>query len=294
MPTEIEPVMLRAAIGDYPHTRPVKSGAIAAPGIGFAFEEFPTINRAFAPMVREQRFDICELALASYIQARAWGKPLVLLPVITIARFQQAALLTRRGHLVPPGTWRGRAIGIRAYSQTTGVWLRGILAEQYGVQASDLRWVTQEGAHVAEAVDPPWVERVAPGTDLLTLLRDGSVDAAILGNELPDDPELVPLIADQEASIAAFWSRHRLVPINHVLTLSAQTAATPGLAAALFRLFAATPHHFGTPPRTVAATGRAALQPSLSLMLEYCRRQQMIPDGLEAAELWQGLPPDVG
>ncbi len=294
MPPGPPSVLLRAAFGNYPHTRPVKSGAVAAPGIDFAFEEFPTINRAFAPMVREQRFDLCELALATYIQARAWGKPLVLLPVITIARFQQAALLTRRGHLADPATWRGRSIGIRSYSQTTGVWLRGILAEQYGVQAQDLHWITQEGAHVAEAADPPWVERVAPGADLLAMLRDGAVDAVILGNELPEDPEVVPLIADQETSVAAFWSRHHLVPVNHVLTLSTPMAAVPGLAAALFRLFAATPHQFGAAPRVSAATGRAAVRPSLSLMLRYCRSQGMVPPGLEEAELWQGLPADVG
>src|SRR3954451_9654847 len=87
--------MLRAAIGDYRHTRALKSGGIASDRLRLDFADIPVINRAFAPMVRKQRFDVCEMAVATFLQARAWGKPLVLLPVVTATRFQQSALLCR-------------------------------------------------------------------------------------------------------------------------------------------------------------------------------------------------------
>ena len=98
----------------------------------------PTINRAFAPMVREQLFDVSEMAIATFLQAKAYGKPLVLLPVVLAARFQESALLCRAdSDIRRPADLVGRRVGVRAYSQTTGVWLRGILADAYGVRPHD-------------------------------------------------------------------------------------------------------------------------------------------------------------
>src|SRR5215207_11162798 len=107
-----------------------------------------------APMVREQRFDVSEIAIATFLQAKAHGKPLVLLPVVLAARFQQSALLCRADRDIRgPGDLAGRRVGVRAYSQTTGVWLRGILADAYGVPPEEVRWITFEDAHVAEVRD---------------------------------------------------------------------------------------------------------------------------------------------
>ena len=97
-------------------------------------------------------------------QAKAYGKPIVVLPVMVAARFQEAALLCRAdSDLRGPADLAGRRVGVRAYSQTTGMWLRGILADDHGVRPDAMRWVTFEDTHVAEARDPPWAERAAPG-----------------------------------------------------------------------------------------------------------------------------------
>ena len=61
------------------------------------FADITPIHRAFAPMVREQRFDVSEMAIATFLQAKAYGKPLVLLPVVLAARFQQSALVVPNG-----------------------------------------------------------------------------------------------------------------------------------------------------------------------------------------------------
>src|SRR3954451_20095368 len=198
--TTNQPV-LSTAIGNYRHTEALKSGRITSDRLRLEFADIPTINRAFAPMVREQQFDVSEMVSATFLQAKAWGKPLVLLPLVMAARFQQSALLCRAdGGIGGPADLArrriggraadlaGRRIGVRAYSQTTGMWLRGILADEYGVRPELVHWITFEGAHVAEYQDPPWAERAAPGKELLTMMRDGELDAVIVGNDVPDDP----------------------------------------------------------------------------------------------------------
>ena len=197
------PLKLSVAIGKHPHTAALREGRVTSTLATLDFADIPTINRAFAPMVREQRFDVCEMAIATFLQAKAYGKPLVLLPVTLAARFQQLALLCRSDSQIHgPKDLAGCRVGVRAYSQTTGVWLRGILAHEHGVRPEDVRSVTFEGAHVAEYNDPPWVERAAAGNDLVGMLQQGKLDAIIVGNELPDAPGLRTVFPDPEVSAA--------------------------------------------------------------------------------------------
>src|SRR3954452_19049930 len=186
-----ERLVLRTAIGQYPHTAAMRDGSVASDLVAFDFVDVPTIHQAFAEVVREQRFDVSEIAIATFLQAKAYRKTLVLLPVGLAARFQQSALLCRTdGDIRGPGDLVGRRVGVRAYSQTTGVWLRGILADGHGIRPEAVRWVTFEDAHVAEYRDPPYAERAEPGKELLAMLRQGEIDAAIVGSDMPEDPTL--------------------------------------------------------------------------------------------------------
>src|SRR5271156_6062763 len=214
------PLSLSVAVGDYPHTLALKSGRIATAALHLEFAEISPINRAFAPMVRERRFDVCEMAIATFLQARAYGKPLVLLPIAMAARFQESALLCRADSAIRgPGDLAGRRVGVRAYSQTTGLWLRGLLSDDYGVRPEDVHWITFEGAHVLEYADPPFVERASPGKEPLKMLREGELDAVIVGNDVPDDPQLRTVFPDPAAAAEAFWNKHRFVPINHMIVV---------------------------------------------------------------------------
>jgi 4,5-dihydroxyphthalate decarboxylase len=294
--TNDQPV-LSAAIGNYRHTEALKSGRIASDRLRLEFADIPTINRAFAPMVREQRFDVSEMAIATFLQAKAWGKPLVLLPVVMAARFQQSALLCRAdGGIGGPADLAGRRIGVRAYSQTTGMWLRGILADEYGVRPERVRWITFEGAHVAEYRDPAWAERAPPAKELLTMLRDGELDAVIVGNEVPDDPSLRTVFPDPEASAEAFWRHHHLVPVNHLVTVRRELVERyPDLLAELIRMFrdakAAAP--FPSNGRDPLPIGRTALEPAIELALRYATEQRLLPRPLNPDEVWEGLPSDM-
>ena len=79
-------------------------------------------------MARERRFDVSEMAIATVLQAIAYGVEIALLPVVMASRFQESALFVRADSpLSGPGELKGKRVGVRAYSQTTGLWLRGIL-----------------------------------------------------------------------------------------------------------------------------------------------------------------------
>src|SRR5262245_1387407 len=137
-----EPARLATAIGKYPHTAALFDGRISSSLLTLQFADFPTINRAFAPMLREERFEVCEMAIASFLQAKAYGKPLLLLPVVLAARFQEPALLClAASDIRSPRDLAGRRVGVRAYSQTTAGWLRGILAESYRDHAQAEFWL---------------------------------------------------------------------------------------------------------------------------------------------------------
>jgi 4,5-dihydroxyphthalate decarboxylase len=288
------PLKLSVAIGKHPHTAALRDGSVSSSLVTLDFADIPTINRAFAPMVREQRFDVCEMAIATFLQAKAYGKPLVLLPVTLAARFQQSALLCRaESDIRGPKDLAGRKIGVRAYSQTTGVWLRGILAHGHGVRPEGVRWVTFEGAHVAEYDDPPWVERAPAGKDLVRMLQEGELDAIIVGNEVPDAPGLRTVFPDPEASAEVFWREQGFVPVNHLVTVRRELAERrPDMIRELVRLFRAA--KAAAPPRADGrdpyAIGSAALQPAIELAVRYSAEQGLLPRPLGLSEVWEGLP----
>jgi len=288
-----EPARLATAIGKYPNTAALFDGRIASSLVSLQFADFPTINRAFAPMLREERFDVCEMAIASFLQAKAYGKPLLLLPVVLAARFQEPALLCLAASgILNPRDLKGRRVGVRAYSQTTGVWLRGILADDYGIGAHEIGWVTFEDAHVAEYRDPPWTKRAPPGADLFGMLRQGELDAVIVGNDVPNDPTLRGVFADPKASAAAFWRQHGVVPINHMLIVrGAWGARRPDLVQELIRMFrAAAAAAPAGEPRAGAVWPPTQLNSALQLALRYSTDQGLLPRTMDLAEIWAGLP----
>jgi len=136
---------LRTLLGDHPGTAALKNGSIASDLVSFDFVDFSPTNKGFRPMVREQAFDVSEIAIVTYPMAKSFGKPMVLLPNVAVARFQHAYALynAKQGTLTPADLNRKR-VGIRSFTTTTGAWLRGILANDYGVDLNSIDWVTFE------------------------------------------------------------------------------------------------------------------------------------------------------
>src|SRR5262249_23530455 len=207
---------LDACLGTYPHTRALKDGAISSERVTLRFNEVEPINKAFLMMVRQEKFDVSEMAIATYFQAKAYGKPLSLFPATMMGPFDHGTLT--------PESLPGRRVGVRAFSQTTGVWLRGILWKDYGVDLNKVKWVTFEDAHVPEYRDPPGVERAAPGKDMTKMLLEGELDAAIFGGNIPKDPRLKSVIAEPEAAAKGWYNKHATVPVNHMVVVKTTLA----------------------------------------------------------------------
>lgn len=293
--TEAGRLVLKTALGKYPHTEALRSGQIASSLLSLDVEEVPLIFRAFAPMVRELRFAVSEMAISTFLQAKAYKKELVLLPIVVAARFQQSAFLCRAdGDIREPQDLIGRRVGVRAYSQTTGMWLRGILKEDYGVAPEKVRWLTFEDAHVAEYRDPPWAERAAPGKELVTMLRDGEVDAIIVGNDVPDDPAFKTVFPDSGASAEMFWRKHQFIPVNHMVTVRRDLALSrPDILRELVRMLRESKSRAPlalSNGRDPLVTGRAALDPPIRLALRYTEEQGLLPRRMDVDEVWEGLP----
>jgi 4,5-dihydroxyphthalate decarboxylase len=282
---------LNVCFGSYPHTKALKEGQIESDRVAFAFTEINPVNRAFMPMAREQKFDISEMAIVTYLQAKAYDKPLVLMPATMMGRFQHGTMLynSERG-ILRPQDLPGKRVGVRAFSQTTGVWIRGILWKDYGLDLGAVKWVTFEDAHVAEYRDPPGVERAAPGKDITKMLLDGELDAAIFGGAMPSEPQLKSVIPDPDAAAKGWYKKNGAVPVNHMVVLKQSLAKSqPGLVREVYRLLLASKHAAGLPkPGAVDLIpfGFDAVLPSLELMSAYAFEMKLTPRRYSVEELF--------
>lgn len=284
------PTTLRTLLGDYPVTRAIKSGAVRSADLAFVFADVKVPHTAFKRVVRDLGFDVAELAIVTFLLARAHGKPLSLLPVVVTARFQHPFLVhnAERGPLLP-NDLAGRRIGLRSYSVTTATWVRAVLADDYGVASERVDWVTFEEPHVAEYRDPPNVQRASPGKDMTTMLLDGTLDAAIVG-EPPSDPRLTPVIADPTAAAQAWHRRHGALQVNHMLVVKDALAKDrPHAAEEIVRVFADSKRAAGLPaPDTLDMNpiGRETNRRNLEAAIDCVHRQGMIPRRFEPEELF--------
>ncbi|MEY9999075.1 ABC transporter substrate-binding protein [Sinorhizobium fredii] len=283
-------VELTTLLADNASTMSLKAGRIASELVRFDYIDFPLVFDGFKPMVREGRFDFGELAIVTYLQALAWGKPLVLLPAVIGARFQHHCIChdAQRG-VIKPADLEGRRVAVRSYTQTTGVWVRGILQEDYGVDPAGVTWVCFEDSHLEEFTDPPNVVRAEEGTTPLGMLLSGEVDAALLGSDMPADPRLQPVIADPKAAGLARYRRTGVIPMNHMAVVHADLAARrPDVVRELYRLLLEsrdrdTPAGDGLQMRPF---GVEAMRPSLETAVRFAFAQGVIPRPIEVDELF--------
>ena len=210
-------IRLRALLGDHACTAALKNGSIKSDLVEFEFADYSPTHKGFKPMVREGVFDVSEMAIVTYLMAKNFHKPMVLLPDVVMARFQHghAFYNVKRGALAPADL-NGKRVGIRSFTTTTGAWLRGILANDYGVDLDSIDWVSFEDAHVAEFADH--TKRAPAGKQIVQMLLDGELDA-ILGEKV-EHPDLKPLFADVKAEEARWFAKYAVRPINHMVVVS--------------------------------------------------------------------------
>ena len=287
-------VRLKTLLGDYPTTHALRAGKLTSAAVAFDFADVPQVASAFKRTVRNLEFDVSELAITTYLMAKAHGKPYVLLPAVVLGRFQHPFIVynSARGEL-RPGDLNGKRIGIRSYSVTTSMWLRGILASDFGLDIDSVRWVTFEEAHVAEFKDPPSVERAPEGKELLAMLLDGEVDAAVLRDTTLTDPRLKRLIPDPDAAARDWQARNRAIQINHMVTVKAPLSkSSPDVVREVYRLLreakrAAPAPAAGTSDMT--PFGLEANRRNLEVAIDYVYQQRLIPKRYKVDELFDDV-----
>jgi 4,5-dihydroxyphthalate decarboxylase len=285
-------------LGDYPLTQALKKGELRPGAVGLEFADVKTVSTAFKRVVRNLEFDCSELAVVTFLMAKAYGKPLVLLPAVVMARFQHPHIVynMERGPLTPADL-AGRRVGTRSYTVTTSTWLRGILADDYGVDLNRVKWITFEEPHVAEFRDPASVERAAEGKELMEMLLSGEVDAAILP-AVPTDPRLVPLIPDPPAAAEAWRKKYNAIQINHMVVVKESLSKSdPGAVREIYRLLMESKKAAKLPrPGEVDVNpfGVEANRRNLEVVIDTVYRQRMIPRRFTVDELFDDVTRSLG
>jgi 4,5-dihydroxyphthalate decarboxylase len=236
--------VLKTAIANYPHTKGLKDGTVSVPGVQFEHVEVSPIIGAFRRMCRTLEFDVCEMAITTYLTAKAHDKPFTALPVFVMRQFHHSPIVYNiKAGVQSPKDLEGKKVGVRAYTVTTGVWARGILATEYGVDLGKITWVVVDEEHVQEYRKPANVmER--PGANLAEMLVEGELAAAI-GIGKVDSPDVKPLIPDAAIAEAAWYRKTGIYPINHtVVVKDTLLQSDPSLAPRLFAGFKAAKAQF--------------------------------------------------
>ena len=290
---------LRALLGDYPNTASLRKGAIRSSRLNLDFADVKVPNHAFKRVVRDFEFDVAELAIATYLTAKAHGKPLVLLPVVVRGKFQHESIVynAERNQLAPTDL-AGRRVGIRSHSVTTVAWVRGILQNDYGVDLDRVKWITFEDAHVAEVSDPATFERAPAGKNTMIMLVEGELDAAVLTGKDLKHPKFKYLIPDPEAAAQTWYQRYQAVPINHMVAVKESLLkSSPWVAEEIFRLLAESKQAAGLPAATGIdpfPLGVEANRKSLELVIKYAAQQRLIPRAFAVDELFNDVTRVLG
>jgi 4,5-dihydroxyphthalate decarboxylase len=277
-------LILRAALGKHDHVKPLKDGSIQSDRVRLELVEFDPLPKAFRHMVRGGDLDVGEMALTTHLLAHHYRKPLTALPIPLWRRLHHSNLVCAAGSSISgPKDLEGKKVGVRAYSQTTGVWIRGILASQYGVDLNRITWVTMEDAHVVEYQDPPGVVRHTGGKSLRDLLLSGEL-AAIMGERDVDPNDIRTVIPDADAA-AEKWSRETgIFPVNHVVSVRTELLHQhPWLADELMRMFEAARVKSGAQTLPYGLEpNRAAMQ----MLLDFAAIQRLTPRTYRVDELF--------
>ena len=298
---------LQTAVGNYGHTTPLKDGTIVSSMFDMEHVEVSPVTSIFRRMVRGLEFDVAEMALSTYLCARAHGKAFTGVPIfLTRAFYHGGIVVNRRSGIESPRDLEGKRFGVRSYTLTPGVWTRGLLQTEYGVDLDAVTWVLSGDEHVAEYVAPSNVVS-SPNSDLGEMLRSGEIDAAV-GAGTVDSEDIVPLF-DEPDQLDAEWHRKTGVyPISHMLVVkNAALDSNPDLAEELCGVFGAAKAFYMGRLRAGDEAGPAdrallnmaqivgddpipyGLESSRTTLETFVRfnvEQKVIPEGVAVAELF--------
>lgn len=281
---------LRTLLGDYPNTAALKQGKVRTSNLTLDFAPVKVPNTAFKDVVRHLKYDVAELAIVTYLQAKAHGKPLVLLPAVVVGTLPHPFLAYNAERCrLAPSDLRGKRVGIRAYSVTTAAWMRGILQNDHGVDLDAIKWVTFEAPHVAEYGDPPTAERAPEGKQLVRMLFDGEIDVGLVGGDDLKDPRLRSVIPNPDDAARSWCQRYGVRPINHMLVVKQSLAKTyPAVVKEIFDLLRESKQAAPVSEENLEPIqfGVENIRQSLELIIHYATQQRLISRKFEVDELF--------
>jgi 4,5-dihydroxyphthalate decarboxylase len=298
MPANLSGVpTLRTNLADYAVTKAMKDGRVKSDLVTLDYCGPTPAHNGFKPMVRENAFDAGELAIVTYLQAKSYGKPYVLLPAPISGRFQHhcAGFNLDFGQLDPKDI-EGKRVGVRSYAQTTGLWIRGVLRHEYGVDLDKVTWMTLNDGHLAEYKDPENCIRLPKGSDIPKMMLDGELAAALLGEDMPKDPRVRTLVPDAQAAAKTWYAREGIVPINHMFVVHENVSKRrPDIVRELYRMVgesrAATE---GGLPAAFPPMGLEANRKGLQLAIDWALDQKIIPHRLTVDQLFDDVTGSLG
>jgi 4,5-dihydroxyphthalate decarboxylase len=279
----------RTMAGDYPHTHALHTGAVKPGCATLDIAPVKVPATAFARTVAME-FDVSELSLITFLQAKTAGRRLVLLPAVNLSRFQHPFLMYDASkRTMTPKDLEGARVGVRLYTATTPSWLRGILADDYGVDVSKIRWLAWQKPNVPEWKDPPNVTMI-PQADLKEMLLSGKVDA--IQTDPIDDPRIKPVIANPDAAAKAWAAKHHAIQINHMVVVKEElTKSDPGAVRDVWRQMVEAKRLAHESPAAAAFTpfGLEANRHNIEIAIDYAYRTKMIPRAFTVDELFNDV-----
>jgi 4,5-dihydroxyphthalate decarboxylase len=240
---------LSLACWDYDRTRALVDGRVAVDGVDLVYHALP-VEETFFRMMRHREFDAAELSLSSYLVSTFRDDPFVAIPVYPSRYFRHSCIfVSGRSEIREPKDLIGKRVGVPEYQLTANVWIRGLLADEYGVPVSSVTYLTggEETPGRLEKVAlnlPPEirVEPIGPEQTLSAMLASGEIDALYA----PRKPSTYGtagvrrLWEDYVPVERAYYERTGIFPIMHVIVVRRDVyEANRWVAMALFKAFKA-------------------------------------------------------
>ena len=290
--TATELPTLRTNLAEYAVTKAMRDGRVKSDLVKLDFCGPTPAHNGFKAMVRESQFDAGELAIVTYLQAKSYNKPYVLLPAPISGRFQHhcGGFNIDFGHLDPKDI-EGKRVGVRTYAQTTGLWIRGILRHEYGVDLDKVTWMTLGDGHLAEYSDPENCIRLPKGSSIPDMMMAGELDAALLGEDMPKDPRVRTLVPDAQTAARAWYAREGVVPINHMFVVHKDISRNrPDIVRDIFRMVKESRELTeGGVPAVFPPIGLEANRKGLQMAIDWALDQKIIPRRLSVDELFDDV-----
>jgi len=283
---------LRTNLAEYPVTSAIRDGRVTSDIVKLDCCGPDPAQGGFKDMLRRDMYDAGELAIVTYLQAKCYGKPYVMLPAPVSGRFQHhcAGFNGELGHIDPKDI-EGKQVGVRTYAQTTGLWVRGILQHEYGVDLNKVTWMTVGEGHLEEYSDPDNCVRLPKGSDIGQMMLDGELTATLQGVDLPKDPRVQRLIPDPMNAAKEWYKHSGVVPINHVFVVHQDiTRDHPDAVREIYRMIkdsrALTE---GGVPDPFPPLGVEENRKGLQLAIDWALEQKIIPHRLSVDELFDDV-----